>query len=157
MLVRTVGWSFVAMALAGAIAAIMDRPFIFPSLGPTALMIFAHPRASASAPRHVILGHALGAAAGYFALFVTGLLGVGYSSHVTTPRILAAATALALTALLLIVTRSEHPPAGATTLIVALGVLPKLIDFVWLMIAVVVLVVLGLAAQRLTREGGAHS
>ncbi len=145
------------MGITGAIAVTTHRPFIFPSLGPSALMIFANPAQRASSPRHVLLGHAIGAGCGYFAVWVNGLLGAPYSSDVTLHRVLAAATALALTALFMALARSEHAPAGATTLIVAFGLLPALSDFLWLMLAVFVLVLLGFVAagtgpRKFTRD-----
>jgi CBS-domain-containing membrane protein len=44
--------------------------------------------------------------------------------------------------------KAEHAPAGATTLIVALGILPNPIDFLFLMGAVVMLVILALIVNR---------
>ncbi|HEY8296821.1 MAG TPA: HPP family protein [Candidatus Baltobacteraceae bacterium] len=142
-------WSFVTMLLIGLVADLTQRPYIFPSLGPTALMVFAHPMRRDSAPRHVILGHAAGALCGYIALWLTGLLGVGFSSEIGGRRVLAAAIALGLTSALMVLLKSEHAPAGATTLIVALGILPRLVDFLFLMGAVVLLAVLALIINRI--------
>jgi hypothetical protein len=46
---RTALWSFAAMLPVGAIAMFIRRPYIFPSLGPTAIMLFGHPEARTSA------------------------------------------------------------------------------------------------------------
>lgn len=146
---RTALWSFAAMLLVGAIAMFIRRPYIFPSLGPTAIMLFGHPEARTSAPRYVLAGHAIGAASGYVALWSTHLVGVPFSAEVTLHRVLASAIALGLTALLMFAFRCEHAPAGATTLIVALGVLPRVEDFLWLMLGVLTLVVLAETADRL--------
>jgi CBS-domain-containing membrane protein len=128
------------MIVIGLIASLTLRPFIFPSLGPTAMMQFANPLDRLSSPRHVLLGHFTGAAAGYAALAV--------SPHVGITRVIAAAVALALTAGTVIALKVEHPPAGATTLIVALGILPQLEDFLFLMAAVVLLTALAVAINR---------
>jgi CBS domain-containing membrane protein len=144
-------WCFIAMVLVGITAAVSHRPFIFPSLGPTAIMLFANPLDKNSAPRHVVVGHFIGAASGYFALAVTGLLAVPLGTHVGSHRVAAAAISLALTALLMMVTKTEHAPAGATTLIVALGILPRIVDFLFLMIAVILLTLLGLIVNRANR------
>jgi CBS-domain-containing membrane protein len=141
-------WGFAAMLLIGLAADLTQRPYIFPSLGPSAIMLFGHPLRRDSSPRHAILGHAAGALAGYFALWVMGLLGVPFSTHVGTSRIVAAAIALGVTCAVTTLLRAEHAPAGATTLIVALGILPNPIDFVFLMAAVVMLVVLALVINR---------
>ena len=122
-MLRVTLWCFASMIAVGLLAAVTQRPFIFPSLGPSALMIFGHPLERVSAPRHVILGHAVGAGSGYLALWATGLIGVQYSTQVNVHRVLALAIALALTALLTIAFHVEHAPAGATTLIVAFGLL----------------------------------
>jgi CBS-domain-containing membrane protein len=143
------------MMIVGAIAAVTDRPYIFPSLGPTAIMIFGHPEARTSAPRYVLSGHAIGAASGYFALWVMHLVGVPFSApDVMLRRAVAAAIALALTALLMFAFRCEHAPAGATTLIIALGVLPTIDDFLWLMLAVLTLVILAFIANAGKRPRG---
>jgi CBS-domain-containing membrane protein len=121
---RIAVWCVIATIVTGAIALATKRPYIFPSLGPTAIMVFAQPDAQVARPRNVVGGHAIGALCGYFALWATGLLGVPFSPQVTLHRLAAATIALGLTALLMYVLHFEHPPAGATTLIVALGVLP---------------------------------
>lgn len=141
-------WAFAAMLAIGTAADITQRPYIFPSLGPSAIMLFGHPLRRDSSPSHTIFGHGIGALSGYFALWITGLLGVPFNTHVAGMRIVAAATALGLTCALTILLHAEHAPAGATTLIVALGILPNLIDFAFLMAAVVMLVILALIVNR---------
>jgi CBS domain-containing membrane protein len=136
------------MLAIGVAAAVTKRPFIFPSLGPSAIMLFASPLDKNSAPRHVIVGHLIGAAAGYVALAMTGLLAVPFSTQIGPHRVLAAAIALGLTAGALSLAKTEHAPAGATTLIVALGILPRLVDFVFLMVAVIVLTIAALIVNR---------
>lgn len=146
--VYTLLGSFITMLLIGAAAAVTRQPLIFPSLGPTALMIFAHPLRKDSSPRHVLVGHAIGAVSGFAALALTQLIAVPFTSDVTPHRALAAAIALGLTAAAMTLARSEHAPAGATTLIVALGIMPKAIDFAVIMLAIAVLTLLGLAINR---------
>ncbi|MEO6913355.1 MAG: HPP family protein [Candidatus Baltobacteraceae bacterium] len=147
--VYTFVWSFAAMILIGLAAEMTQRPYIFPSLGPTAILLFGHPLRKASAPRNVIIGHTIGALSGYFALWITGLLAVPFSTQIDERRIMAAAIALALTSALMILLKSEHAPAGATTLIVALGIMPRLVDLIFLLLAVVMLVVLALVINRI--------
>jgi len=141
-------WGFCSILLIGLAADLTSRPYIFPSLGPSAIMLFGHPLRRDSSPRHTIFGHAAGALSGYLALVMTGLLGVPFTTHIGTQRIVAAAIALGLTCALTILLKSEHAPAGATTLIVALGILPNPIDFVFLMSAVMMLVILALIVNR---------
>lgn len=144
----TFWWAGAAMLLIGLIADVTRSPFIFPSLGPSAIMLFAHPLRKDSSPRHTVVGHFIGACSGYFALWVTGLLGVGFSLDITPHRAIAGAIAIGLTAGIMILAKSEHAPAGATTLIISLGILPRLSDFLFLMAAVVMLVLLVLVVNR---------
>lgn len=144
----TMIWGFAAMLFIGFVADLTARPYIFPSLGPSAIMLFGHPIRRDSSPRNTIFGHAIGALAGYFALSVTGLVGVPFSTHVAAPRIVAAAIALGLTCAFTVLFQCEHAPAGATTLIVSLGILPNPIDFAFLMAAVVILVILAFIINR---------
>jgi CBS domain-containing membrane protein len=136
------------MALA---ALVTDAPFVFPSLGPTAFLLFYTPTAPAAAPRNVIIGHAIGAAAGYLSLVVFGLQDAGpaIAVGVTWPRVLAAGLSLGLTSGLMVLLRAPHPPAGATTLIIALGILRKPWQIGVLMLAVVLLTVQGFVINRL--------
>jgi CBS domain-containing membrane protein len=150
-MLRVTLWSFMAMLLTGLLAVATQRPFIFPSLGPSALLIFGHPEARTAAPKHVVFGHAIGAGCGYFALWTTGLLGIEYSAHVSPHRVIALGIALALTAFFTVAFRVEHAPAGATTLIVAFGLLPRIEDFLWLMAAIVILALLGWSGNRISR------
>lgn len=73
------------------------------------------------------------------------------SSDVGLHRVIAAGVALGLTTGTLILIKAEHPPAGATTLIVALGILPRLTDFLFLMSAVIALTVVAFIVNRAMR------
>lgn len=68
---------------------------------------------------------------------------------VTVPRIGAAALSLALTSGLTAWWRVPHPPAGATTLIVSLGILREPSQLAVLMAAVLLLTVQGYVINRL--------
>ena len=140
-----------SIGVMSAIAILTRSPFIFPSLGPTAFLFFYTPTAPAASPRNTIFGHAIGVAAGYVALVVTGLTAAGpaLSTGVTWQRALAAALSLALTSGLMVLLRSPHPPAGATTLIVSLGLLTHPAQLAILMVAVVLLTVQAFIINRL--------
>ncbi|MPZ53847.1 MAG: HPP family protein [Acidimicrobiia bacterium] len=135
------------MALA---ALITSSPFVFPSLGPTAFLFFYTPLAATASPRNTIAGHLIGAIAGYLSLMVFGLTDAGPAlTEITLPRVGAAALSLGLTAGLMVWLRVPHPPAGATTLIVSLGILSSLVHLTVLMLAVVLLTLQALAINRL--------
>lgn len=141
----------ISIGLMSALALVTGTPLIFPSLGPTAFLFFYTPTAPAASPRNTIIGHAIGVLAGYASLLITGLTSAGpaLAVGVTWPRVLAAALSLGLTAGLMVFARSPHPPAGATTLIISLGILTKPWQLVLLMVAVILLTIQAFTINRL--------
>jgi CBS domain-containing membrane protein len=142
---------FVSIGLMAAFAVLLHAPLIFPSLGPTAFHYFSRQSAPSASPRNAIIGHLIGTVAGYFSLVVTGLTTAGpaIANGVTWPRVIAAALSLGLTAGLMILFRVSHAPAGATTLIIALGILTQPWQLVVLMVAIILLTLLAIAINRL--------
>jgi CBS domain-containing membrane protein len=142
---------FLSIGLMAVFAVLLHSPFIFPSLGPTAFNYFSRQRAPGASPRNAVLGHAIGTVAGYFSLVVTGLTTAGpaIANGVTWPRVIAAALSLGLTAGLMILFHASHAPAGATTLIISLGILTQPWQLVVLMVAVVLLTLQAIAINRL--------
>jgi hypothetical protein len=65
---------FITIAILAAVAMVSHTPFVFPSLGPTAFLVFFTPDSPTASPRHTVYGHAIGIACGYGALWVTGLV-----------------------------------------------------------------------------------
>ena len=114
---------FVTIGLLALLAFVTDSPFVFPSLGPTAYLFFFSPLAESASPRNTILGHAIGLICGYAAFAVTAGFGLPFATHgdLHAPRVLAAALSLSATGAAMALFRVSHPPAGATTLIVASG------------------------------------
>lgn len=141
----------ISIAIMSAAALITGQAMIFPSLGPTAFLLFYTPTVPAASPRNTICGHAIGAAAGYLSLVVFGLTtaGAALATEVTWARVGAAAMSLGLTSGVMVWLRVPHPPAGATTLIVSLGILTKPVQLVVLMLAVFLLVVQGWVINHL--------
>ncbi len=141
----------ISIGLMSVLALITHSPFIFPSLGPTAFLFFYTPTAPSASPRNTIVGHAVGVLAGYLSLVLTGLTMVGPALYtgVTWPRVIAAALSLGLTSGVMVLLKSPHPPAGATTLIISLGLLTKPWQLLLLMVAVVLLTLQALAINRL--------
>jgi CBS domain-containing membrane protein len=139
-----------SIGIMSALALDTGSPFIFPSLGPTAFLFFYTPTAPTASPRNTIIGHLIGVLAGYFALVVTGLTHAGpaLTVGVTWPRVIAAALSLGLTAGLMVLLKVPHPPAGATTLIISLGLLTAPSRLVILMVAVVLLTVQAFVINR---------
>lgn len=141
----------ISIGLMAAAALLTRQPFVFPSLGPTAFLLFYTPTAPASSPRNTLAGHFIGATAGYVSLAIFGLLhsGPALAVGVSGARIGAAALSLGLTAGVMVWFKVPHPPAGATTLIVSLGILATPLKLAVLMLAVLLLVLQGFAINRL--------
>lgn len=141
----------VAIGVMAAAALVTGDPFVFPSLGPTAFLLFYTPMLAAASPRNTLSGHAIGAGAGYLSLVVFSLTDTpaALAGELTGGRVGAAALSLGLTSGLMVWCRVPHPPAGATTLIVSLGILHEPEHLVVLMLAVAVLVAQGMFFNRL--------
>jgi CBS domain-containing membrane protein len=141
----------ISIGIMAALALVTRSPYIFPSLGPTAFLFFYTPTAPTASPRNTIIGHAIGVLAGYLSLVITGLTmaGPALAVGVSWPRVIAAALSLGLTAGVMVLVRSPHPPAGATTLIISLGILTRPWQLVFLMIAVLLLTCQAFVINRL--------
>lgn len=142
---------FVTCAILASMAMAWKTTFIFPSLGPTAFMVFFSPASAASSPRNAILGHAIGILCGYGALWMTGLVDAAPAtvSGVHDPRIVAAAVSLATTGAFMILFGVVHPPAAATTLIISLGIITAPVHLLIIELAVVVLAIQAIVVNRI--------
>jgi CBS domain-containing membrane protein len=142
---------FITVAILAALAFATGSPFVFPSVGPSAYLFFFTPMAKSASPRHAILGHAIGLICGYIAFMVTGASAFPFSAHVGFhwPLIFSAALSLSATGAIMILLRVSHPPAGATTLIVSLGIIYHPRDLVIIEIAVVLLALQAFCINRL--------
>lgn len=140
-----------SIALLSLLAMSTRSPFIFPSLGPTAFLLFYRPLHPSSSPRNVFLGHLIGVVAGWSSLAVFGLLDAPMflEAGVSAGRVGAAALSLGLTSGVMVLFRTPHAPAGATTLIVSLGLMPHLSQLAVLMGAVTLLVLQAIVINRL--------
>src|SRR5215469_630591 len=142
--------SAISIAILAAIAALTKEPFVFPSVGPTAFLLFYAALGTQSAPRNAFCGHLIGVLAGYVALVIFGLSTTQANlTDVTAPRIGAVTLSLCLTLSLMVWLHVPHAPAGATTLIVALGLLRTPGQLTVLMVAVILMIVQGIVINRL--------
>jgi hypothetical protein len=127
--------------VAGAVSLLVGRPWLLPSLGPTAVLAGEMPAHPVTRAWNTIVGHFGGLLAGAIGVVVAGAATqpVVLVDHVITPpRVLASLIAIALTVLVGALLRASHPPAAATTLLVTLGSLKTLDDAVNLMAGVLV-------------------
>ena len=121
----------VSVGVVGVLALLVGQPWLLPSLGPTAYLLAEMPAHPSTRVYNVVAGHLLGLAAGIIALGVTGAAAdpVTLQTGVLTgARVGAAVFALGLTLLATLALQASHPPAGATTLLVALGSLSTPLD-----------------------------
>ena len=132
-----------ALVVSGLTAYAFKQPLLFPSLGPTALLFFEQPLAQPSSPRNTLMGYLVAVLAGALSLAIFGLLDHPsiLAEGVTLARTGAGALSLALTGAVLLLLRCSHPPTGATTLIVSLGLLQTPLEMTMLMVGVVILTV----------------
>jgi hypothetical protein len=118
------------------------RPFIFPSLGPSAFALAF--RKDPVTARQLIGGHAIGIVCGFLAyhLLASGL-SLPASPVTWAPgdfRLGASGiVSLVLTTLTMLFAKARHAPACATTLIVSLGFMPTLRDSGTIFLAVLML------------------
>jgi len=142
--------SGLAIGVMATLALLTGQPFAFPSLGPTAFLLFYQPLAPNAAPRSCFLGHLIGVLAGYLSLVVFGLTNVPPNLEDITPaRVGALALSLALTLSIMAWFDVPHAPAGATTLIVSIGLLRTPLQLTILMLAVALLTSQGFVINRL--------
>jgi len=87
-----------------------DLPLMIGSFGASAVLLYGAPRSPLAQPRNLIGGHAVSALIGVFCWQL-------FSPWPIVAQALAVATAIALMHL----TRTLHPPGGATALIATLG------------------------------------
>lgn len=149
---RAFAGSIVAIGVAGLVALLTRQPWLFPSLGPAIMLHLEKPDAPESSPRNTLIGHVVALLAGYGVLLICGLTDNPsvLDEGVSGLRIVAAAGSLAVTALVLVLLRAPHPPAGATTLIVSLGLLHKPSQLLIAAAAVVLVTLVDLLFTRLS-------
>jgi CBS-domain-containing membrane protein len=142
---------FIAVAVLAGLAAVSHTPLIFPSVGPTAFLLYFMPTAAAASPRNTLCGHAIGIACGYASLCLLGLEQAPsvILEEVHWRRVAAAGLSLAATGALMILLDVVHPPAGATTLIISLGFITAPRHLGVIEIAVALMVLQALAINRL--------
>ena len=116
------------VAVLGVLAWATGRPFVFPSLGPSAFVLAFERRDERERAVRVVGGHLVGALAGFAAWT---LLADGTAVTATLAAFSPAGVRLAASAVVSVTatgvgmtaTGTVHPPACATTLIVSLGLL----------------------------------
>lgn len=142
---------FISIAILAAVAMVSHTPFVFPSLGPTAILLFFHPMSASASPRHALYGHAIGILCGYGSLALLGLQRAGseMSGSISPRRLFAVALSLAATAFFMVLLKVAHAPAGATTLLISLGIITQPFHMLVIEIAVALLCLQAISINRL--------
>ena len=110
---------------AGAMSLATRQPWLFPALGPTAVLIATNPGHTTTRFHSIVVGHVTAFACAWLALI---LLGAGGSATLIgghampVARVWASALAVAAMALIQPSFRAYHPPAAATALLVTAGI-----------------------------------
>ena len=143
---------FISIAILCALAKLFQTPFIFPTLGAVAFLVFFSPIAPSASPRNALCGNAIALGCGLAALWVTGLQHAAPAivTDLSWTRILAVGLSLATTGALMILLNVPHPPAAGTTLVVGLGVVSKPEYLLVLEAGVALLVAQAIVINRLT-------
>ena len=143
--------SLVVLAATGLVGVVAALPWLFPSLGPTVMLFFDSPEQPSARPLNTIVGHAVGILAGVACLAAFGLFGAKPApvGGLTPAYVAAGALSVALTILVLTLLDLPHPPAGATTLIVSLGILTTPPQLLSMMGAVILVTIIGWGANVL--------
>lgn len=142
---------FTSIVILSALSIVSHTPFVFPSLGPTAILFFFHPMSPSAAPRHALYGHAIAILCGYGSLLLVGLqhAPADVSGTFSAMRLLAVGLSLATTAFFMVLLKVAHAPAGATTLIISLGIITRPFHLLILEIAVALLCLQAILFSRL--------
>ena len=151
-LVATVNGGLAILAI-GFLAWMTDLPLMFPALGPTVFILFATPTTESAAPRSIIVGHFSGMVSGWVVWHLVSTVAGGPVSLQTGgwSLILSASLALAVTCGLLVRLSCPHPPACASSLLVALGAVT---DWPELLLMALVVVWMTVQAVAMNRFGG---
>lgn len=117
--------SCVLLLAAGAMCLATRQPWLFPALGPTAVLIATNPGHPTTRFHSIVVGHVTAFACAWLALI---LLGAGDAATLVgghampVARVWASAFAVAAMALIQPSLRAYHPPAAATALLVTAGI-----------------------------------
>jgi len=127
-------------------------PWLFPSLGPTVAIQVGSPELPSAHVWNVVAGHLIGIAAGFATVWATGAvdtLAVTDAHQLSGQRVGAAVLAILVSMLVQHALKARHPPAEATTLLIALGALkPTVHTAVTLVAGVLLVMVIGETSRR---------
>lgn len=111
----------------GALAVLTNNAFLAPPLGASAFSAVRAPHNTDNHPRHIIVSHVIGMAAGLLALSLCGAADLpgALSGPFAWQHAFSGSLAVFLTSSLGYALRATHPPSLATTLVASLGLLSR--------------------------------
>ncbi|KAL0080168.1 HPP family protein, partial [Phycomyces blakesleeanus] len=113
-------------------------PMLIGSFGASSVLLYGAIEAPLSQPRNVVGGHLIGSLVGVIlCTLLQRLPNFDSVDQQEAVRWVAGATAVALTVVLMQITKTMHPPAGATAVLAV--VQDNVVDIGWLYIGVVIL------------------
>jgi hypothetical protein len=142
----------VLVGIVGVLALLAGQAWLLPSLGPTAYLLALMPAQPSTRPYNVLAGHLIGLAAGIAAVWMTGAAAapdVLQTGTITSARVGAAVLSMAVAMVASLALGASHPPAAATTLLVALGPLRTAQDATNVAVGAAIMAAAGFALRRL--------
>jgi CBS-domain-containing membrane protein len=120
------GYAFIlcllVLAVAGCVGLLLHQPWLFPSLGPTAMLFFESPDQESARPLNTLIGHVVGILVGLGCLWMFGMSGappapVGglTTGYVAAGTLSVAMTTLALTLLRRPIRRPARAPSSSAS------------------------------------------
>ena len=152
----------VHFSLLGLVAWLSGHPFLFPSLGPSAYLMATGEQPREEGAYHIVGGHALAVVAGWLSVTLLADGASATTAFAAEPLsegvfrlALSAMVAMLLTTVGMLWTKTNHPAACATALIVGLGLMTAVVELVVIVLAVALLVVVHYhVVDRLTKAWG---
>jgi hypothetical protein len=141
----------ISMLVVGLIGFFAGQPWLIPSLGPTAYLQAENPAHPTTRFYNTVVGHFVGLLAGFASVALLNAWdapAVLTSKELVLVRVFAAVIAMVLTIGVAPLLHASHPPAAATTLLVALGSLQTLNDAINVMIGVIIVAAIGELLRR---------
>ncbi len=141
----------VLLFIVGLIGLAAGRPLLFPSLGPSAFQHTEMPGQHPSRFYNTLVAHLVALGAGFLAVAIVDAWDTPpvLSSHILTmTRVGAATLGVVITLAVVTLLHASHPPAAATTLLVALGSFKTADDALTVIIGVLILAILGEIARQ---------
>jgi CBS domain-containing membrane protein len=139
----------ISIGVIALLALLSKTLFLFPPLGASAFLFFFSPSSPSASPRNAFLGYLVAIIAGYVALALTGAIyDVPAGTTVTGPHVLAVVLALGLAVVGMVLLGAPHPPAAATALGIALGMFPRPMQVLDLLIGLLALIAQAMIIYR---------